>query len=156
LLRLLRSVLPDADLVTAWALCPGPAPHHPPRTIRDDISANLDAVEKLEADHPGLELILATLAQGREGGAAALSIRADLAEQADLIADPGALIVCQGSRVDVRLELALGAGAAVDWRELIVLGRTGEPAGHATLRWDVTGSAVRCCASWSTWNRARP
>ena len=29
LLRLLRSVLPDADLVTAWALCPGPAPHHP-------------------------------------------------------------------------------------------------------------------------------
>ena len=63
---------------------------------------------------------------------------ADLAEQADLVADPGALIVCQGSRVDVRLELALGAGAAVDWRELIVLGRTGEPAGHATLRWDVT------------------
>ena len=83
----------------------------------------------------------ASLAQGREGGAAVagtLSIRADLAEQADLVADPGALIVCQGSRVDVRLELALGAGAAVDWRELIVLGRTGEPAGHATLRWDVT------------------
>ncbi len=40
--------------------------------------------------------------------------------------------------MDVRLELALGAGAAVDWRELIVLGRTGEPPGHATLRWDVT------------------
>jgi len=29
-------------------------------------------------------------------------------------------------------------GPAVDWRELIVLGRTGEPAGQATLRWDVT------------------
>ena len=28
LLRLLRSVLPDADLVTPWTLCPGPAPHH--------------------------------------------------------------------------------------------------------------------------------
>ena len=40
--------------------------------------------------------------------------------------------------MDVRLELALGAGAAVEWRELIVLGRTGEPAGRATLRWDVT------------------
>jgi hypothetical protein len=26
----------------------------------------------------------------------------------------------------------------VDWRELIVLGRSGEPAGQATLRWDVT------------------
>ena len=84
----------------------------------------------------------ASVAQGRvQGGAAvagSLSIRADLAEGADLIADPGALIVCQGSRVDVRLELALGAGAAVEWRELIVLGRTGEPAGQATLRWDVT------------------
>ena len=81
----------------------------------------------------------ASLAQGRDhGGAAALSIRADLAEKADLVADPGALIVCQGSRVDVRVELALGRDAAVDWRELIVLGRTGEPPGHATLRWDVT------------------
>ena len=83
----------------------------------------------------------ASVAQGRdEGGAVAgsLSIRADLAEGADLIADPGALIVCQGSQVDVRLDLALGAGAAVDWRELIVLGRTGEPPGQATLRWDVT------------------
>jgi urease accessory protein len=81
----------------------------------------------------------ASLAQGRAGqGAGSLSIRADLAERANLVADPGALIVCRGSRVDVRLELALGAGAAVDWRELIVLGRAGEPPGHATLRWDVT------------------
>jgi len=84
----------------------------------------------------------ASVAQGRvDGGAAvagSLSIHADLAEGADLVADPGALVVCQGSRVDVRLDLALGAGAALDWRELIVLGRTGEPAGQATLRWDVT------------------
>ncbi len=29
LLRLLRSVLPDAYLVTPWTLCAGPAPHHP-------------------------------------------------------------------------------------------------------------------------------
>jgi urease accessory protein len=27
--RLLRSVLPKADLVTPWRLCAGPAPHHP-------------------------------------------------------------------------------------------------------------------------------
>ena len=84
----------------------------------------------------------ASVAQGRVHGGAAvagsLSIHADLAEGADLVADPGALVVCQGSRVDVRLDLALGAGAALDWRELIVLGRTGEPAGQATLRWDVT------------------
>ena len=30
------------------------------------------------------------------------------------------------------------AGAAVEWRELVVLGRTGEPPGRATLRRDVT------------------
>ncbi len=29
LLRLLRSVLPEADLVTPWALCTGQRPHHP-------------------------------------------------------------------------------------------------------------------------------
>jgi urease accessory protein len=81
----------------------------------------------------------ASVAQGRgHGDAAALSIRADLAEGAELIADPGTLVVCQGSRTDVRVELTLGAGAAVEWRELIVLGRTGEPPGRATLRWDVT------------------
>jgi len=81
----------------------------------------------------------ASLAQGRDlGGAAALSIRADLAAGADLIADPGTLIVCRGSRVDVRVELALAEDAAVEWHELIVLGRTGEPPGQATMRWDVT------------------
>jgi urease accessory protein len=76
---------------------------------------------------------------GRDGGrGAALSIRADLDDGSDLVADPGALIVCQGSRVDVSVELTLGAGASVEWRELIVLGRSREPAGAATLRWDVT------------------
>ena len=81
----------------------------------------------------------ASLAQGRGGAdAAALSIRAELADGADLTADPGALVVCRGSRVDVQVELVLGRDAAVRWRELIVLGRTGEPAGRATLRWDVT------------------
>ena len=39
--------------------------------------------------------------------------------------------------MDVRVELALDRGAAVRWRELIVLGRTGEPPGETT-RWDVT------------------
>jgi len=109
----------------------------------DDLSISLTLRAGARAT---LQAAGASLAQGRDsgdgsGGAAVagmLSIRADLAERADLVADPGALIVCRGSRVDVRLELALGAGAAVDWRELIVLGRTGEPPGHATLRWDVT------------------
>jgi len=105
----------------------------------DDLSMSL----QLRAGARGtLRAAGASLAQGgRDGsgdGAARLSIRADLGDGSDLVADPGALIVCHGGRVDVRVELALGLGAAVEWRELIVLGRTGEPAGAATLRWDVT------------------
>jgi len=92
---------------------------------------------------PGARAVLratgASLAQGRGGcGAASLSVYAELAEGAALVADPGALIVCAGSQVDVRLELVLSADAAVQWQELIVLGRTGEGPGRATVRWDVT------------------
>jgi len=103
----------------------------------DDLSLSLEL-------RPAARAVLgatgASLAQGRDGrgAAAALALRADLGAGAWLVADPGALVVCQGSRVDVRVELALAPGAAVEWRELIVLGRTGEPPGLATLRWDVT------------------
>ena len=114
----------------------------------DDLSLSLQL-------RPGARVTLratgASLSQGRGRGrgwghenlgddaeSAVLSIRADLAEGADLVADPGALVVCAGSRVNVRLELALDRGASVEWRELIVLGRTGEPPGQATLSWDVT------------------
>ena len=45
-------VLPDERI---RAVQTGACPH---TAIRDDISANLDAVEALEADHPGLDLIL--------------------------------------------------------------------------------------------------
>jgi urease accessory protein len=102
----------------------------------DDLSVWLRLRPDAEAT---LRATGATVAQGRgPGHPAALSIRADLADGADLIADPGALVVCQGSRIDVRVELTLGADAGVEWRELIVLGRTGEPPGRATLRWNVT------------------
>jgi urease accessory protein len=79
----------------------------------------------------------ASVAQGG-GGERTLAIRAELGPGADLIAEPGTLVACAGSRIEVRVEVALGAGAAVDWRELIVLGRTGEPPGRVALRWDVT------------------
>jgi urease accessory protein len=102
----------------------------------DDLSLSLTLRAGARAT---LRATAASLAQGRgTGQAASLKIRADLADGADLIADPGPLIVCSGSQVHVRVEITLGDRAAVDWRELIVLGRTGEPAGQATLRWDVT------------------
>jgi len=100
----------------------------------DDLALSLEL-------RPGARATLraagACVAQGG-GGERTLAIRADLGQGADLIAEPGVLVACAGSRIEVRVEITLGAGAAVDWRELIVLGRTGEPAGQATLRWDVT------------------
>jgi urease accessory protein len=79
----------------------------------------------------------ASVAQGA-GGDRTLAIRAELGDGADLIAEPGALIACAGSRVEVRIEIVLSAGASVDWREVVVLGRLGEAPGQVTLRWDVT------------------
>lgn len=128
-LRQVHSDVPDRCELRLVGTAAGPL-------AGDDLSISLQL-------RPGARATLratgASVAQGRDhGGTASLSIRADLAEGASLIADPGALIVCRGSRVDVRLELALGSGASVRWRELIVLGRTAEPPGQATLRWDVT------------------
>jgi urease accessory protein len=100
----------------------------------DDLALSLELLPGARAT---LRAAGASVAQGG-GGERTLAIRAELGEGADLVAEPGALIACAGSRVEVRVEVILGAGAAVDWRELIVLGRTGEPAGQATLRWDVT------------------
>jgi urease accessory protein len=102
----------------------------------DDLSLSLRLLAGARAT---LRATGASLAQGRGfRGTAAWSVDAELAEGASLVADPGALVVCDGSRVDVRVSLVLGAGAAVEWHELVVLGRTGEPAGQATVRWDVT------------------
>jgi urease accessory protein len=101
----------------------------------DDLSMSL----RLRAGaRAALRATAASLAQGDGSGTGTLSIRVDLADGADLAADPGALIVCRGGRVDVRLDLTLGTDVTLEWRELIVLGRTGEPGGAATLRWDVT------------------
>lgn len=86
----------------------------------------------------------ASLAQGRaqdcapDGAPATVRLHARVGTDADLVADPGPLVVCAGSRVDVSVNLELAAGATVEWQELVVLGRSGadEP-GAATIRWDV-------------------
>jgi urease accessory protein len=81
----------------------------------------------------------ASIAQGRDPQSSArLVLRAQLDAGARLHADPGPLIVCAGSRVDVRVELALAGDASIEWRELVVLGRSGDRPGSASLNWDVT------------------
>ena len=82
----------------------------------------------------------ASIAQGRDAGdPATLRMTARLADGAELRADPGPLIVCAGSRIDVTVSVELAADSHVEWCELIVLGRTvDETPGAATIRWDVT------------------
>jgi urease accessory protein len=81
----------------------------------------------------------ASIAQGRDGPPATLRMSATLGAGAELDADPGPLIVCQGGRVDVAVTLDLAADATACWRELVVLGRsTDTDPGAATISWDVT------------------
>ena len=74
---------------------------------------------------------------GDHGRPSRLALNVSLGADAVLDADPGALVVCAGARVDVRVSITMAATASVRWRELIVLGRTAEPPGAATVRWDV-------------------
>lgn len=105
----------------------------------DDLAMHLEL-------HPGARATLqaagAHLAQGRPGQPAArLRCSATLAAGAHLRADPGPLVVCAGATVELEVALEIGDGAAVDWTELVVLGRHGEPAaGNVGLRWDVLRS----------------
>jgi urease accessory protein len=93
----------------------------------------------LPGAHASLIATGASIAQGRDAQARArLSMRAQVDAGARLRAEPGPLIVCEGSRVDVHLDLSLAEDASVDWREVVVLGRAGDRPGAATLRWDVT------------------
>jgi urease accessory protein len=108
----------------------------------DDLELTLNVT-----DHAHAELIAtgAAIAQGRDGVPARLSLRADVGADASLRADPGPLVVCAGARVDVAVALTLAPDAAVEWRELVVLGRTQDSTpGAARIRWDVVraGRAV--------------
>jgi urease accessory protein len=80
----------------------------------------------------------ALVAQGRPGGAGSvLRTRADVGAGASLVSRPAPLVVCAGSSVVVSVEVDLADSAHLVWREVVVLGRTGEPPGDVTLDWDV-------------------
>ena len=81
----------------------------------------------------------AMIAQGRAGGRrSTVNTCLSVGAGAELTGDPGPLIVCDGARVDARVDIELAADASLRWRETVVLGRAGAPAGWATIRWDVT------------------
>ncbi len=131
----------------------------PPLTLRQVHSDDPDtcalclvgtAAGPLPGDVLDLEIVLsarakatlraagATLAQGSGGAPSQVNVRVELGAGAHLDADLGALIVAAGASVQVALELTLAADATLAWRETIVLGRSAEEPGAATVRWDVT------------------
>ncbi len=149
----IRQVISERDATCALCLvgsAAGPLPG-------DDLTLQLSV-------HAGASATLvaagATIAQGRasiqEGPPARLRIEVDVAAGAHLDADPGALIVCAGARVDVAVVITLAPDASLRWREVVVLGRTGEPAGAAVLDWDVRRDGTAATASAHRSERSGP
>jgi urease accessory protein len=96
------------------------------------------SVEVSDQAHASLRATGASIAQGRSSIESSVRLSASVGVDASLVADPGALIVCAGSRVDVAVSLELAATATVEWHETVVLGRDGDAGpGAARLDWDV-------------------
>ena len=80
----------------------------------------------------------AAIAQGRgQCSPAVLTTSVSVADHAALTAAPAPLVLCAGSRVESYLDIDLAETASMIWRELLVMGRTGEPAGAAVVHWQV-------------------
>jgi urease accessory protein len=157
---------PNADFVISEAVAYVAAPNvlrdvrsAPPVTLRQVISDGdatccLCLVGSAAGPLPGDELVLrlvvaagarasltssgAMIAQGQGGPVGRLTIDVEVGAGASLDADPGALIVCAKARVDVRVSIRLADDARLRWRELVVLGRSGEPPGAISVDWDVS------------------
>lgn len=102
----------------------------------DELALTLDIAAGARAE---LCAAGATIAQG---GRSRLTVDVCVGADASLLADPGALIVSAAAEVDVDVRLELAADSTLTWRELLVLGRSGEPRGRARLRWDVVRDGV--------------
>ncbi|MEV0405080.1 urease accessory protein UreD [Actinoallomurus sp. NPDC050550] len=77
----------------------------------------------------------------RNAGASRLVVRADVAAGARLVFSPEPVIAAAGCDHQARAEVTLAEGSELVWREEIVLGRHGEPAGRYVGRFDVTVGA---------------
>ncbi|GAB2480231.1 urease accessory protein UreD [Jatrophihabitans fulvus] len=101
----------------------------------DDLTLSLDVGAGMRVR---LVATGASIAQGRGGPPARVTMTASVAEGATLVADPGALVVAQGGRVEVAVTIAVGPDATLEWREVVALGRSRDTGrGDATIRWDV-------------------
>jgi urease accessory protein len=71
---------------------------------------------------------------GPSGRASVLTVEVDVADGAELRWTPQPTILVQGCDHHVTTRVRLGAGAALVWREELVLGRHGEPSGSILQR----------------------
>jgi urease accessory protein len=127
-LRQVRSDDPDVCALCLVGTAAGPL-------AGDDLTVALEVRPGASAT---LQAAGANLAQGRGGLAGSMTTKVLLGAGSRLVARPGAVVVASGSRVDVSVRIDLAADSHVDWREIVVLGRSAEAPGAATLRWDVT------------------
>jgi urease accessory protein len=95
-------------------------------------------LEVLNSARASLQATGASIAQGRGGVSSSVAWSAVVGSFAELLAHPGALIACAGSRVRVSVSLELAETSAVEWHETVVLGRsTDTEPGAVELNWDV-------------------
>ena len=88
---------------------------------------------------PGFDVDWAAIAQGcAPADPGRLITRVRIAASGSLVATPPPLVACEGSSTEVALEAALEADAALDWSEVVVLGRSAENAGGVLLSWHVS------------------
>ncbi|WP_335937890.1 urease accessory protein UreD [Streptomyces sp. PTD5-9] len=76
------------------------------------------------------------VAYHHRGGSSRWRARVDIAEGGELLWDARPFVVCDGARVARSMDVTLGAGARMLWRDTLVLGRSGERGGsvRATTR----------------------
>jgi urease accessory protein len=98
----------------------------------DDITFELTVGEHANA------AVVAAGAAIAQGGASRLRSLVRVGEHASLDGGPAPLIVSHSASVVSETCLELAESASVRWRETLVLGRSGEPAGLARVGWTVT------------------
>ncbi len=132
--RQIRTREPDTCALCVVGTAAGPLPG-------DDLTLSLTVSPGARAT---LQAAGAQIAQGGVPGRPTARVRyeMDVGAGAILDADPGALVVAVNADVEVGVRVDLAADAALTWRETVVLGRSGEPAGRVVLRWDVRRDGV--------------
>jgi urease accessory protein len=102
----------------------------------DDLALDIDV-------GPGSRLVIRSAAgmlllPGPQGGASALRITARVGPGGRLDFAPQPAVAAAGCDHRTAARVDLAAGAALRWREEIILGRHGEPSGRCASRLDVT------------------